>query len=154
MNLNEIDAYLSASRGYIEDAKRRIGNMGFCCPAMLLGDLEKRQIELERMAWNERHKDGSLGIWWFGVAAIGVATSYIAAYVYDHFTAAKTTSEYTKCLEKYQASPYNRTPEQAKELCTGGNDKADITATIKIAIYGGVAIMALYVVSKFLGKKK
>jgi hypothetical protein len=43
---------------------------------------------------------------------------------------------------------------EAKSYCTDGNSKEDITATIKIAIYGGVAIMALYVVSKFLGKKK
>lgn len=156
MNLNQIDNYLSASRAYIEDAKRRIKSMGICCPSMLLGDLESRQLELERLAWAERHKDGSMGIWWFGVAAIGVATSYLAAYVYDHFTISKTQSEWVKCLEKYQASPYNMTPEEAKNQCTvgGGGIKTDITKTIQIAIYGGIAIMTLYVVSKFLRNKK
>ena len=151
-DIDTIDTYLSASRSYIEDAKRRIANMGFCCPS-ILGDLENRQIELERMAWSERQK-GNLGGPLLIPVIIGTVVSGIGAWVYSHFTTAKTTSEYMKCLERYQADPHNKTVDEAKSICTGGNDKQDITTTIKIAIYGGVAIMALYVVSQFLGKKK
>ena len=155
MTLNQIDTYLNASREYINNSKRKIASMGFCCPSMFLGNLLDRQNELERQVWNERHRDNSMGIWWLAVGAVSLATTYLGAYVYDHYTKAKTQSNYLDCLNEYQTEPHNMTPEEAAQVCGGGSSvKEDITSTIKLGIYGGIAIMAMYLASKFIGKKR
>ena len=117
--------------------------MGFCCPAVFLGGLMDKQNQLERIAWAERHRDGSMGIWWLAVGVVGIASSYIAAYVYDHYTKAKMQSDYLDCLNKYQTD-YGMSPEDAAKICGQGGEglKESITKTIKIVIYGGVAVMA------------
>jgi len=154
MTLNQIDTYLSASREYIDNSKRKIARMGFCCPSMFLGSLIDRQNYLERQVWNERHRDTSMGILWFGVGIVSAAAIYLGAYVYDHYTQAKTQSRYLNCLEKYQTE-FSMSPEEAETVCRGGDSvKEDITSTIKLGIYGSIAIMAMYVVSKFIGKKR
>jgi hypothetical protein len=171
MTLNEIDSYLLASRQYIDNSKRMLASMGYCPYVNVrnpipgypmrfqvenpLQDLEDRQSYLERMAWNERHKDGSMGIWWLAVGVVGVASSYIASYIYDHYTKAKMQSDYYDCLDKYQTD-YGMSPEEAKKICGSGNEgvKESITNIIKLGIYGAVAVMALYVASKYLGKRR
>jgi len=153
MTLNQIDIYLSASREYIDNSKRKIARMGFCCPSMFLGRLIDRQNELERQVWNERHR-GTMGIWWLGVGIISAAATYLGAYVYDHYTQAKTQSKYLDCINKYQTE-YGMSPDEAAKICQGGDSvKEDFTSTIKLGIYGSIAIMAMYLVSKFIGKKR
>jgi len=148
MNLNEIDAYLANSRALILDAKRRISNMGFCCPAMFLGDLESKQLELERMAWQARQRNGEMGYFWIIAGAI-TAIGALGTYVYNHYLTVKEKTDYTKCLEDARA----RGESDPEGYCKGGLGP-EITKTIKIAVYGGVAIMALFVIYKFVGKKK
>jgi hypothetical protein len=152
MNLNEIDTYLSASRSYIDDAKRRISAMGFCCPSMFLGDLETRQLELERIAWDERHRNGEMGFFWIIAGAV-TAIGALGTYVYNHYLTVKEKSDYIKCLDDAKAR--NMSDTDARTYCGGGSSiSSDITKTIKIAVYGGVALMALYVIYKFVGRKK
>jgi len=154
MTLNQIDTYLSASREYIDNSKRKIARMGFCCPSMFLGGLIDRQNYLERQVWNERHRDTSMGIWWIGAGIVSAAATYLGAYVYGHYTQAKTQSNYLDCLNKYQTD-FGMTPDEAAKICQGGDSvKGGIASTIKLGIYGGIAIMAMYLVSKFIGNKR
>ncbi len=170
MTLNEIDSYLNDSKALINNAKNKLMRLGYYCPYInmpnpmpgyplrfqiqSIQELENRQRQLEGMAYAERHRDGSMGIWWLAVGVVGVASSYIAAYVYDHYTKAKMQSDYLDCLEKYQTQ-YGKSPEEAASICGQGGDslKESIQNTIKLVIYGGVAIMALYVASKYFIKK-
>lgn len=153
MTLNDIDAYLSASRGYIENAKRRLSQLGFCCPAMFIGELEDKQRYYERLAWSERHRDGSMGLWWLAVYAAGAVVSILGTKIYEHYTEAKSQSQYLDCMKGYE--DLGRSPEEAQKLCGGGGTdvKTNIAKTIQTVIYGAVAIMALYVVSKLVKKK-
>ena len=155
MTLNEIDTYLNASRGYIENSKRRLASLGFCCPTLFLADLENRQTQLERIAWAERQRQangmGILPIYWIG--AIIVSLSTLGTYVYSIFQQSKIQSDYLNCLDRLK----DMDPQEAAAICSGQkgeSTKDDITKTIKIAIYGAVAVMALYLASKFVGKKR
>ena len=154
MTLNEIDSYLDVSRSYIENSKRRLASMGFCCPELYLGKLIGRQNYLERIAWTERRNlsMGFLPVVWLAISAGTIATA-IGAWVYSHFTQTKIQSDYLDCLEREEAK--GNTSEAAKNICSGGGGVSEeITKTIKLAVYGAIAVMVLYVVSKFIKEKK
>jgi hypothetical protein len=151
MDLNEIDTYLQSSRNMIDVAKRRIAGMGFCCPGVFLGDIESRQNELERQAWLQRQRRSSLGYFWLVAGAItGIAA--LGTYVYNHYLSVKEKTSLLTCIEELRKE--GKTAEEASRICNGATISGDLTKTIQIVIYGGVAMLALYVISKIIIRKR
>lgn len=158
--MSDIGNYLDSSRAYLENAKNRLTQMGYCCPYTLLGDLMEEQDRLDRMYYQETQQNG-LGYIWLILAAGSVA-AYLGSYVYSHYIQAKTQSDYLDCLGKYQKlyedSGFNPadSASMAISACGGskGGEKEEITSTIKLAIYGSMAIFGLYILNKFISKKR
>lgn len=158
---NKIDDYLAASRRYIEHAKQVLSGLGVCSSCRL-NKLESNQIYLERLAWIKSHNQmGFLPVVWAGLA-IGSVIAYLGTYVYKHYTDSKMQSDYLDCLNEKQAqliaSGVSEADalERAGALCSGSgtNTASSIEGTIKLVIYGAIAIMGLYFGIKLLTRKK
>lgn len=152
LTLSEIDEYLAESRKYLNNAYHRARRMGWYCPA--LDRMLTRQEELERIAWIQSHR-GEMGWFWL-VAAAGSVAAYLGTYVYRQYSESKMQADYLECLETYTSQGI--APEVAAEICSGQGISAgtgqSIQKTVKMVVYGGVIIMALWFGNKLIGKIK
>lgn len=162
LRLSEIDNYLATSRHYIENAKRLLSGMGFCCSGQI-SRLEANQENLERLAWIKSHQNqmGFVPLIWVGLAA-GSAIAFLGSYVYKHYTDSKMQSDYLECLNQKQAELVAAglttadALERAGALCSGSgvSTTSSIEKNITLVVYGAIVVMALYFGSKFISKVK
>jgi len=158
--MSDIGNYLDASRNYIENAKNRLAQMGYCCPYSILGDLIEEQDRLDLLYYQEMQKSNSIGYFWLIAAGASLLVT-LGSYVYSHYAKAKTQADYLECLAKYQAiyeatNTKERAAQLAEQTCggSGGSILDELSGTIKTAIYGGVIVFGLYVLNQIMSKKR
>ena len=162
LSMSDIGNYLDASRAYLENAKNKLAQLGYCCDPVL-SNLAEEQDRLDRAYYQSMQGSGGLGYIWYIATAIGITASYLGSYIYSHYTQVKLQSDRLDCLEKYQkiyeGSGFNSVDASAQALImceghVGESTKQEIIQTLKLAIYGGVAIFGLYILNKFINKKR
>jgi len=161
LSMSDIGYYLDASRAYIENAKSKFAQIGFCCDPILSNLIEDQDL-LDRAYYQEMQRSNNLGlapIVWLISAGTTIAIS-LGSYIYTHYTKAKIQSDRLDCLAKYEEIYKSLGPvgasNKALAMCdgqVGESTKEEIIQTIKLAIYGGVAIFGLYILNKFIKNK-